>query len=124
MTKRNKGNYNVSKFGSVASRYTTDTLCSPMLDRLKTGPFTVALDAALLQKYSSGIINPTKTCGASINHAGVVIGNDAKGNWILQNTWGPYWGEKGYYRLAAGNTCGLCKNGAMYVTMAKGPAAA
>ena len=95
-----------------------------MLERLKPGPYSVAMDAALLQKYRSGIISASKRCGPGVNHAGVVIGNDVKGNWIVQNSWGIGWGERGYYRMAAGNTCGICTNGAMWANMNKGSAAA
>jgi C1A family cysteine protease len=62
-----------------------------MLERLKIGPYSVALDATPLQRYRRGIYS-SRTCGASINHAGIVIGNDARGNWIIQNTWGTSWG--------------------------------
>jgi len=43
----------------------------------------------------------------SINHAVVMVGFTGD-SWILQNSWGRYWGENGYFRLsAAGNTCGI-----------------
>jgi hypothetical protein len=46
--------------------------------------------------YSSGIYSG---CGSSfsssysgINHAVVLVGYDASGNWILKNQWGTGWG--------------------------------
>ncbi len=78
--------------------------------------------------YSSGIFDST-TCpsdASSLNHgaahaecqcplhhsrpAGVaVVGFDAAaGYWIVRNSWGDAWGEKGYIRMKMGkNLCGL-----------------
>jgi len=40
-----------------------------------------------------------------INHAIVLVGwDDSTGTWILRNSWGPYWGESGYMRIAYGTS--------------------
>jgi hypothetical protein len=62
-----------------------------MLERLKIGPAAVALNATLLLSYESGIFTDS-SCSKSVNHAAVLVGNDAQGNWILQNSWGKNWG--------------------------------
>lgn len=40
-------------------------------------------------------------------HAITIVGyDDAEQSWIVKNTWGPDWGEKGYFRIRAGtNEC-------------------
>jgi C1A family cysteine protease len=40
-------------------------------------------------------------------HAITIVGyDDAEKSWIVKNTWGPDWGEKGYFRIRAGtNEC-------------------
>lgn len=46
------------------------------------------------------------------NHSVTIVGyDDAEQSWIVKNTWGPDWGEGGYFRIRAGtNECGIEKN--------------
>ena len=37
-----------------------------------------------------------------IDHIVIAVGYDAD-SWIIKNSWGTYWGENGYIRLATGN---------------------
>lgn len=119
MVKRNRGKYLVNTYVTVNSNYKTDALCSPMLDRVKIGPVAVALNANPLQNYKSGILPSSACSGDDINHGVTLIGNDKNGNWNLLNSWGTKWGEKGYFRMANGNTCNICLYGAMAVVMKK-----
>jgi len=42
-------------------------------------------------------------------HAVLIVGwNDADSSWTCKNSWGPYWGENGYFRIKWGN-CGIGK---------------
>jgi hypothetical protein len=61
------------------------------------------VDAELWQTYTGGIIGPKSGCGTTIDHAVQVTGYNAEGNyWIVRNSWGEYWGEMGYVRVAFG----------------------
>ena len=79
----------------------------------ETGPLAIALNADPLQTYSSGILDVTSTkCPTSgINHAVTLVGYGTENNvayWIVKNSWGTSWGEKGYFRIRRGNgTCGV-----------------
>ena len=78
----------------------------------ETGPLAVALNADPLQTYSSGILDVTSTkCPTSgINHAVTLVGYGTASvdYWIVKNSWGTSWGEKGYFRIRRGNgTCGI-----------------
>jgi len=77
------------------------------------GPLSIAMDANLLQAYHRGIIRPqfgdcSKT---SLDHAINIVGYGIDGMdkfWIVRNSWGESWGEKGYFRIARGEgACGL-----------------
>ncbi|MCV3212204.1 hypothetical protein OGM63_01455 [Plectonema radiosum NIES-515] len=52
-----------------------------------------------IDSYRSGVFNnptPPFECMA-INLAVTIIGwDDDKQAWLIKNSWGPYWGEKGY----------------------------
>ena len=79
----------------------------------ETGPLAIALNADPLQTYTSGILDLTSTkCPSSgINHAVTLVGYGTENSvayWIIKNSWGTAWGEKGYFRIRRGNgTCGV-----------------
>ncbi|OMJ84051.1 hypothetical protein SteCoe_14922 [Stentor coeruleus] len=72
-------------------------------------PVSISVDATVWQFYSSGVID--NNCGVSLNHAVVAVGYSMseKGDyWILKNSWGPYWGEQGFLKVAMADGPGLC----------------
>jgi C1A family cysteine protease len=78
-----------------------------------TGPLSVALNADTLQFYNNGIIDiDARRCDPdAIDHAVTLVGygtEKGKDFWIVRNSWGSNWGEKGYFRIARGKgTCGI-----------------
>jgi C1A family cysteine protease len=58
--------------------------------------------------YQSGIYRHV-TGPEKGGHAVAIVGyDDAQQCWIIKNSWGPGWGENGYFRIAAGtNECGI-----------------
>ena len=81
----------------------------------ETGPLSIALNAELLQNYSSGIIDvPSSQCPSSgINHAVLLVGYGYDSTvglnyWLVKNSWGKDWGESGYFRIRRGSgACGI-----------------
>lgn len=83
------------------------------------GPISAAVavnDA--FNSYRSGVFNKCDSTPA--NHAIVLVGwDDDTQSWILKNSWGTGWGEKGYMRIRYGcNYVGLEAN---YVVYSTGP---
>eukprot|EP01016_Furgasonia_blochmanni_P017734 TRINITY_DN2041_c0_g1_i1.p1 TRINITY_DN2041_c0_g1~~TRINITY_DN2041_c0_g1_i1.p1 ORF type:complete len:369 (-),score=94.42 TRINITY_DN2041_c0_g1_i1:876-1982(-) len=79
-------------------------------------PISVAIEADLdiFQFYTGGVIDK-ETCGIDLDHAVLIIGygtEQANGTntdyWIVKNSWGPDWGEQGYFRLKRSEGYGIC----------------
>ncbi|XP_074130954.1 cathepsin W [Sminthopsis crassicaudata] len=80
----------------------------------ENGPITVSINAVLLQSYTKGVIKPGHNCDPEyVDHVVQLVGFGQIHNftyWILKNSWGSHWGERGYFRLTRGNNaCGITK---------------
>ena len=79
------------------------------------GPISVCIDGSHLHNYGSGII--TDGCEPGyVDHAVLLVGYGSENDqdfWLLKNSWGTDWGEKGYYKLARNrnNLCSLASYG-------------
>jgi len=81
----------------------------------KYGPLAIGINAAMMQFYFGGVANPPKLlCNPkTLDHGVAMVGFGVGGRkqlkyWVIRNSWGPGWGEKGYYRIVRGRgACGL-----------------
>ncbi|XP_045477250.1 procathepsin L-like [Harmonia axyridis] len=68
------------------------------------GAVSVGIDATeKLQRYKGGILDDDLCRNDSMKHWVLIIGygkEDNKDYYIIKNSWGEQWGEKGYFRLA------------------------
>ena len=97
--------YFVDEFGLVNGT-------AAMEAELQRGPIacTVAVTDEL-EKYTGGVFKDT-TGAKSLDHSISVVGygTDEKGGdyWVVRNSWGTYWGETGWARIAKGiNNLGI-----------------
>lgn len=102
--KKNSGDFKITGYTDIKT-------CNDLANALTGRPISVAVDATNWSPYKSGIFNNCKT---GLNH-GVLLVGITDDWWVVKNSWGTTWGEKGFVRLARGNTCGLC-NQASYPT--------
>lgn len=75
-------------------------------------PISIAIEADEIMTYSSGVFDDT-SCGRSLDHGVLLVGYTAD-SWIVKNSWGPSWGEKGFIRFSKkavpdtkGGICGI-----------------
>lgn len=87
---------------------------------IKYGPLAITINANLLQYYTGGVLNVEyESCPYAPTHGVVIVGYGTTKRgldyWIVRNSWGPNWGEDGYFRISRGRgLCGVNK----YVTAA------
>ncbi|KAI0978889.1 hypothetical protein GJ496_001271 [Pomphorhynchus laevis] len=84
----------------------------------RNGPISIAMDCSSPQfmSYGKGIYMDTACSPSNLNHAMLLVGygtqtikNKKQPYWIVKNSWGTSWGEKGYCRVARlhKNMCGI-----------------
>ena len=106
----------ISKTSIETSSYafvTADSV-SAMKSALAGQPLAVSIEAdkSVFQYYTGGVLDSTK-CGTSLDHAVLVTGwghdsTSGKDYWMVKNSWGTGWGDKGYIKLAIESGKGIC----------------
>jgi cathepsin X len=90
-------NVTVSDYGSISGK------ASMMKEIYLRGPIACGIDATTLLNHEGGVVT---TVGEEIDHVVSVVGwatNAENGfHWIVRNSWGEYWGEMGFVRVAEG----------------------
>ena len=105
--------YKASKGVTKDSGYKTVTRNSPssLVAAIDKGPVSVAIEADtyVFQSYKSGVIT-SSACGTALDHGVLAVGyghDSTHGDYyIVKNSWGKSWGEKGYVRIKRTNSSG------------------
>ncbi|KRX00926.1 hypothetical protein PPERSA_09532 [Pseudocohnilembus persalinus] len=91
--------------------------CLNIQEAAQNQPLYARVIASDWKLYDSGIFdgcvseNPDE-----INHGVGIVGFNTESDdsdkqyWIIRNSWGEDWGEKGYMRLQFGNSCAICND--------------
>merc|ERR1711907_405515 len=93
----------VSDYGSISGK---DAMMKEIYNR---GPIACGIDAMPLLNFETGIATDS---GSGVDHVISVVGwgTDSDSNqqyWIVRNSWGEYWGDMGYVKVAF-SARGLC----------------
>lgn len=64
----------------------------------------------MFSHYRSGIVDTT-SCPTNIDHAVAMVGygnENGKDYWLVRNSWGSGWGDRGHIKIAAHEGVGIC----------------
>merc|ERR1712100_566312 len=82
---------------------------SALQSALQKQPVSIGIqaDQSSFQFYSGGIL--TAACGTQLDHSVLAVGYDTGSQyWLVKNSWGASWGDKGYIKLTMkGDECGI-----------------
>merc|ERR1719272_2658495 len=97
-------NATVEEFGSVSG---ADEMAKEIMTR---GPIACNVDAEPLHNYTGGVIS---TAGKAVNHIISITGwgvDAGQPYWVMRNSWGEFWGEMGYAKVAKGKNALLIES--------------
>ena len=87
---------------------------SSLLAAIANGPtsVTVEADRSVFQRYTGGVLN-SSACGTQLDHAITAVGYGVQNGvtyYIVRNSWGASWGDRGYINIAASGegSTGIC----------------
>jgi hypothetical protein len=83
-----------------------------VIDEIQLHPVSVAVYASTWSQYTGGVYKgcPKVASKYNLNHEVQLVGYEADTHaWIIKNSWGPSWGERGYIRITADTSadCGI-----------------
>jgi len=95
----------ITQFPNVTiSNYGTISGATAMQNEIfNRGPISCGIDASRILKYQTGVVS---LLGTGTDHVISVVGWGYDGKeqyWFVRNSWGEYWGEAGYIRVAMGH---------------------
>ena len=120
--------YKVKDYGYIGGAYGKSNEALMMLELHKNGPIVVSFEPDYeFMHYSEGIYSTLAKMEKTddwekVDHSVLCVGwgeNEDGKFWIVQNSWGELWGEKGYFRIKRGNNEANIESMGEYATVEK-----
>lgn len=103
MCSATQGSYSALAWGFVDPNKGIPSVAAMKAAICKYGPIAASVRVTdAFTAYSSGVFD--ESAAGTTNHAIVLVGwDEARGAWLLRNSWGPDWGEDGYMWIEYGS---------------------
>merc|ERR1712110_353520 len=106
-SKLSNASLKVSTYTDVAKESSTG-----LQQALMKQPVSVAIEAdkMVFQQYTSGVLTGS-ACGTSLDHGVLAVGWETENGtdyFLVKNSWGPTWGDKGYVKIGIEAGAGVC----------------
>lgn len=104
---------NVAHISSCSDVKPNDQLSLKAAVALQPVAIAIEADTRYFQSYSSGVLT-SPSCGTTLDHGVLIVGygdEDGQKYWLVKNSWGTTWGDKGYVKIArteSTNDAGIC----------------
>lgn len=118
--KKGQCNFDATKVAVKVANFSTVVVDEDQIaaNLVKNGPLAIGINALFMQTYIGGVSCPYLCSKKRLDHGVLLVGFGESGfsparlkkktYWTIKNSWGPHWGEKGFYKICRGyNECGM-----------------
>lgn len=99
----------VEEYAPIPFTTAQETTQKIMAEIFARGPVAAGIDAGLILDYAGGVIMTQDP--KQIDHIVSIVGWGVENNvpyWLVRNSWGQYWGDKGWFKIIRGvNALGI-----------------
>ena len=117
-------NATVAEYGVLGHNHEPDSSSETIVRKIKAeifarGPVAASVNGKPLHEYEGGIFDD-ETADRTQTHIVSLVGfgesDEGQAYWIARNSWGQYWGEMGFFRIAAGQNILGIESGIAWAT--------
>mmetsp|Transcript_3793 Transcript_3793/g.9694 ORF Transcript_3793/g.9694 Transcript_3793/m.9694 type:complete len:354 (+) Transcript_3793:81-1142(+) len=99
-------NATVAEYGEIIEHDNAERVKKIKMEVHARGPVSASINGLPLRDFMGGKVFDDEGASHSPDHVVSIVGwgvEDEKEHWIIRNSWGTYWGEGGFFRVATGS---------------------
>jgi len=107
----------VDEYAPIQFTTAEETTQKIMAEIYARGPVAAGIDAGYILDYSGGVIMTESP--KQIDHIVSIVGWGVENNvpyWLVRNSWGQYWGDKGWFKIIRGKNALGIEQGVSWAT--------